>query len=235
MTYITLGILIFISIHLLPTFAIARQNIIDQFGRDSYVWLFSLLSIVGLSLIIFGKLEAPRLDIWSPPFWTILVPVVIMPLVFILLVSTYLKSNITRFIRNPMLCAVFLWSFVHLSANGDLTSIILFSSFGIFCVIDLFSTYKRKQLDSSSLAKHERPIPQLMPQLMPQESETAHIETSGRKPSSFSKLNPRQPQKTYIERYPLGRDIAAIAIGICLYLIVFYFHNTLFGISATRK
>jgi len=127
-----------------------------------------------------------------------------------------------------MLCAVFLWSFAHLSANGDLASIILFSSFGAFCVVDLYATFKRKRFDSSSIPKHERP--------RPQKSVAPSVETGGRKPSSFSKLNPRQQQTTtYSERYPIRRDIAAVVIGICVYLLVFYFHNALFGISAIRE
>ena len=228
MTQLTIGVLIFLTIHLLPSFAGARQNIIDHFGRVSYVWFFSAISIAGLALIVLGKFVAPRLDIWAPPFWTVLVPVVVMPIVFILLVSTYYKSNISRFVRHPMLCAVLLWSFVHLSANGDLASIILFSSFATFCVIDLISTVKRKRFDTSSLPKHERP--------MPNKNETPSFNTDGRKPSSFSKLNPRQQHTTtYSERYPITRDITAIAIGIIMYLVIFYFHNTLFGISAMGK
>jgi len=226
MTNLTLGVIVFIGIHLLPTFAAVRQIIIDHFGRVSYIWFFSLIAIAGLALIIFGKLEAPRMDVWAPPFWTILVPVVIMPFVFILLVSTYYKSNISRLIRHPMLCAVLLWSFVHLSANGDLASIILFSSFAAFCVIDLVSAYKRKRSDSSLIPKHERSISQ--------KSGTSSFEICGRKSSSFSKLKPRVQQTTHSKRYPLGRDFKAVAIGIGVYLLVFYFHNTLFGITTNR-
>ncbi len=229
MMYLTLGVILFISIHLLPAFTTARQNLIEHFGRSFYLTFFTLVSIIGLTLIIIGKIAAPYQNIWTPPFWTVLVPVAIMPLVFILLVSAFIQSNIQRIVRHPMLYGVLLWSFVHLSANGDLASIILFSSFAAFCIVDLFSAYKRTPANSPATPKHVQPISF--------NGELAAIEplakeTTGRKPSSFSKLNPRGQLSE--RRYSIARDIAVVIIGVCVYLIVLYFHNVLFGISTFR-
>lgn len=226
--YLSLGVFLFISIHLLPSFSTTRKNIVDCFGRFSYILLFSSISIAGLTLIILGKIEAPRLEIWTPPFWTVLVPVAVMPLVFILIVSAYYKSNIQRIIRHPMLYGVLLWSFAHLLANGDLASIILFSGFATFCIVDLFSAYSRTRFDSPGIPNHIQPISfdgELVSVFSTQEND-------GRKPSSFSKLNPRR--QLSIERFSIKRDITAITMGVVIYLFVLYFHSILFGITSYR-
>ena len=42
-----------------------------------------------------------------------------------------------------MLSGVLLWSLAHLVSNGDLASILLFGSFGIFSIADIISANKR--------------------------------------------------------------------------------------------
>ena len=41
-----------------------------------------------------------------------------------------------------MLIGILIWSFVYLIANGDLRSIILFASFGIYALIDIIFSKK---------------------------------------------------------------------------------------------
>ncbi len=41
-----------------------------------------------------------------------------------------------------MLIGILIWSFVHLIANGDLRSIMLFGSFGIYALIDIIFSKK---------------------------------------------------------------------------------------------
>ena len=41
-----------------------------------------------------------------------------------------------------MLIGTLIWSFVHLIANGDLRSIILFASFGVYAIIDIIFSNK---------------------------------------------------------------------------------------------
>lgn len=72
--------------------------------------------------------------------------VVTMLIAFYLFAAADMKSNIKRFIRHPMLLGVFLWSCVHLFANGDLASIILFGSFAIFSLFGMVSANIRGAL-----------------------------------------------------------------------------------------
>ena len=50
--------------------------------------------------------------------------------------------------RNPMLSGVLVWALVHLIANGDLASILLFGLFGAFSVIDIISVNRRSPANS---------------------------------------------------------------------------------------
>ena len=42
-----------------------------------------------------------------------------------------------------MLSGVMLWSLVHLLANGDLASIALFGSFGLYSIVDIIAVNRR--------------------------------------------------------------------------------------------
>ena len=48
-----------------------------------------------------------------------------------------------------MLIGIIIWSFVHLIANGDLRSILLFASFGLYALIDIIFSKKVLTVNSS--------------------------------------------------------------------------------------
>jgi uncharacterized membrane protein len=81
--------------------------------------------------------------VWTPPSWSLHVTNLAMPVAFCLLVAAYVPSNFRRIVRNPMLSGVLLWSLAHLASNGDLASILLFGSFGVFSILDIISSNKR--------------------------------------------------------------------------------------------
>jgi uncharacterized membrane protein len=50
-----------------------------------------------------------------------------------------MKGNIKRFTRHPMLWGILIWSAAHLLVNGDLASMLLFGSFGVYSVYAMIS------------------------------------------------------------------------------------------------
>ena len=54
-------------------------------------------------------------------------------------------GRIKATVRHPMLLGVILWSTGHLLANGDQASTLLFGSFLVWAVIDLFAAVNRKE------------------------------------------------------------------------------------------
>jgi len=139
MNILILGLLIFFGMHLVPGFVEFRRTLISKMGEGPYKGLYSIISLLGIVLIIYGKSIAGFQPIWDPPVWSRTFVVVTMLLSFYLFAAADMKSNIKRFIRHPMLLGVMLWSGTHLIANGDLASILLFGSFCVFSVFGMIS------------------------------------------------------------------------------------------------
>ena len=137
------GIIIFFSMHLVPGLVGFRLKIISRLGETTYQGLFAVISLVGFILIIYGKSNAGFQPVYEPPLWTVHAAAVLMVISFVFLTSVYMKTNIKRFTAHPMLWGVTFWSCAHLLANGDLASILLFGSFGIYSLYDMYSANKR--------------------------------------------------------------------------------------------
>ena len=137
------GLVIFIGIHLLPTFSGIRRGLITRLGEFPYKGLFALPALLGLVLIVIGLRQAEEIPVWSPPAWGYKVPYIIMPVVFIMLAAAYFPGNIKRFTRHPMLWGVVLWSGAHLLATGDLAVMILCISLALFALFDMASANRR--------------------------------------------------------------------------------------------
>jgi len=151
MNLLILGIIIFFSIHLVPIFPI-KNILINRLGENKYKGLFSLIALVGLLIIIYGFSRADFYPIWDPLPYSKEIALALMPISMILLTAANIQTNIKKFSKHPMLIAILIWSFVHLIANGDLRSIILFGSFGLYALIDIF--FSKKVLTTNIEAKY---------------------------------------------------------------------------------
>lgn len=138
-----IGLSIFFLVHLLPTNPTLRSILIRKFGELPYKGVFSVISLVGFSLIVYGKSQAEFVSVWHPPaMFAVLTKLVMLP-AMVLLVAAYLPSNIKKHIRHPMLLGVTLWAGGHLLINGDMASILLFGGFLMYTVIDSTSANAR--------------------------------------------------------------------------------------------
>jgi uncharacterized membrane protein len=144
MTLLIIGIIVFLGIHLLPTFPHVRGGLIERLGENGYKILFAVLSIAGFALLVWGFAEAPVIQVWSPPAWTRWVAIVLMLPAFIFLVAAYVPGQIKARVKHPFLIAIKTWALAHLIANGDLASIILFGSFLAYAVYDRIALKGRK-------------------------------------------------------------------------------------------
>ena len=144
MTLLIIGIVVFLGIHTLPTIPGLRDRLISRFGENGYKAFFSLLSIGGFVLLVWGFAHAPVIQVWTPPDWTRWVAIVLMLPAFIFLVAAYVPGEIKAKLKHPFLVAIKTWALAHLTANGDLASIVLFGSFLAYAVYDRI-TLKRRQ------------------------------------------------------------------------------------------
>jgi uncharacterized membrane protein len=138
-----LGMAIFFSVHLLPSFPTARQTLINRFGNNRYKLGFAIIALIGLALIIFGKSQAEYIHVWQPGLIGYQIAPYVILVAFIVINAMYMHSNINRFTRHPMLWGVVFWSLGHLLTNGDLASLILFGGFGLFSLFDMWSANHR--------------------------------------------------------------------------------------------
>jgi uncharacterized membrane protein len=150
MFLLSLGMVVFVGIHLVPTVSSLRQSLVQRLGEDRYRGIFSAIALFGLMLIILGKAQAAFAFLWHPPGWGRHVAPVLMPLAFILLAAEYMPSNLKRLTRHPMLWGVTVWSVAHLLANGDLASLVLFGGLGAFSLFDMWSKNRRGATKSNT-------------------------------------------------------------------------------------
>lgn len=139
MTWLALGLLIFLGIHCLPHFQTSRHALIERFGPGGHKGLFSLVSGIGFTFIIIGVIQRSHIPLWIAPEWSRDLAIGGMLPASILLCAANFPNNIQRLSKNPMLIGLIIWSAVHLIANGDLASLMLFGGFLLFALFDIWS------------------------------------------------------------------------------------------------
>ncbi|WP_419913662.1 NnrU family protein [Hoeflea sp.] len=147
MLILILGLILFLGVHsvriVAPEF---RDRIIESRGENAWKGPYSLVSLAGFVLIIWGfsmaRYEGPIL--YSPPAWMSHITLFLMLLSFIsLAVYGVPAGRLKAALKHPMLVAIKLWALGHLLANGDLASVLLFGSFLIWAVFDRISVKRR--------------------------------------------------------------------------------------------
>jgi uncharacterized membrane protein len=123
-----------------------RSGMIARLGKNKYRTIYTVVSIVGLVLIVYGYGQA-RLEpifVWSPPAATRHIAALLMLFSMILLAACYVPMNhLKAKLQHPMTLSVKLWAFAHLIANGTLADIILFGSFLVWAILTFKSARKR--------------------------------------------------------------------------------------------
>lgn len=156
MTLLIIGLIIFIGIHLLPAIPSLKQSLESRLSANGYKGTFSVIALIGLVLIIIGKMNAEFVHLYAPINGAKHLAMTLMLIAFILLPAAHMKGNIKRFTRHPMLWGIVCWSIAHLSANGDLASVILFGSLGVYSLAAMVSANARgaqKQTEKLPLKK----------------------------------------------------------------------------------
>jgi uncharacterized membrane protein len=141
-----LGLVLFLGVHVVTTRRGLRARLITASGEGAYKIGYSLVSLSGLVLIVWGFADYRAtgwIDVWHPPVAFKHITVALMLPAVILVVASYIRGRIYTTLKHPMLAGVKLWAAAHLLANGDLGSIILFGSFLAWAVFDRISLKHR--------------------------------------------------------------------------------------------
>lgn len=148
MILLLLGIILFLGIHSVSIVAPQwRARQVERLGEGPWKGIYSLVSLVGLVLMVWGfalaRDTAPVL--YEPPMGLRHLALLLMLLSFIsLIVSQFPAGRLKALLKHPMLLAVKIWAVAHLLANGDLASILLFGTFLVWAVADRISVKRRQ-------------------------------------------------------------------------------------------
>jgi uncharacterized membrane protein len=147
MSLLIVGLVLFLGIHTLSTLREARATLMGRLGEGPYKGLYSLVSAIGLVLIIWGFAryrDTAYLQLWTPPAWLHPVVLVLMWFAFVALAAAYSPAGwIKGTLRHPMLVGIKSWALAHLLANGDLGALLLFGAFLAWAVYDRIAVKRR--------------------------------------------------------------------------------------------
>lgn len=147
MTVLILGLLIFLGIHSLRIFADDwRNRQRARFGELGWKGLYSLASIIGFGLIVygFGLARQQPVLLYVPPLALRHLNALFTLLAFILVAAAYIPRNhLKAKFGHPMLLGVKVWAFGHLLATGMLHDVLLFGAFLLWAVL-LFIVSRRR-------------------------------------------------------------------------------------------
>lgn len=174
MTVLIAAALFFLAIHLLVSGTAVRGGLVRVMGEGAYMGLFSLASVAGLGLFIWGYGQARGAGevYWQAPAWGIHLQYLLTLLAFLFVVVGLTTPNPTsvkqegalakpdvikgmlRITRHPFLWGVAFWAAGHLLMNGDTPSIILFGTMLILALLGTVSidAKRRKALGDTYAA-----------------------------------------------------------------------------------
>jgi uncharacterized membrane protein len=157
MAILVFGLVLFVGIHLVPMLPGMRRRLLERFGEKRYKGVFSLISALGLGLIVVGYAGAPAGPrLFNPVPAAVAMAPFAMAISFVLLAAANMKTHIRQAVRHPMLIGVGIWAMVHLLANGHAKATLLFGAFLAYAVIDIISANRRHAVKRfEPVAKHD--------------------------------------------------------------------------------
>jgi uncharacterized membrane protein len=150
MALLILGLVLFLGAHSTRIFADNwRQAVLERLGEKAYKGVYTLVSLVGFGLIIYGfdqvRWDSPML--WMPPVWVKHVAALLMLLSLVLLACAQAPRNaIKAKLHHPMVLSVKVWALAHLLANPREADLVLFGAFLLWSVLNFRAARKRDRL-----------------------------------------------------------------------------------------
>ena len=150
------GLVIFLGVHSVRMLAPAwRERMRLRLGEGSWKGLYTLLSLIGLALVVWGfdlAREQPLL-LWSPPMGMRHGASLLTLLAFILFAAAYVPGNhLKARLGHPLVLGVKFWALAHLLATGMLAHLLLFGSFLLWAVANYAISRRRDRREGVTYA-----------------------------------------------------------------------------------
>lgn len=145
------GLVLFLGVHSVRIVADGwRAARIAAMGEGAWKSAFSLVSAVGLVLIVWGyglSRHAP-VELWSAPTWSRHLASLLTLVAFVLIVAAYVRhSRLRAIVGHPMLAGVKLWALAHLLSNGTAADLLLFGSFLVWAILAFRAARRRDRAE----------------------------------------------------------------------------------------
>jgi uncharacterized membrane protein len=155
---LALATLAFLVTHFVPSTPL-RAAIVHSTSEKAYLGLYSLVAFAAIGWMVHAYSKAPVQPLWQGMR---LLPALVMPLAFILVVCGVASRNptavgqdkalkadepargILRVTRHPVQWGILLWAAAHLLARGDLKSAIFFGGFALLSALGMLLIDARK-------------------------------------------------------------------------------------------
>jgi uncharacterized membrane protein len=147
MTWLALGLALFLGIHLARAVAPRwREAQIARLGDKAWKGLYTLVSLVGFGLIVWGFSQARLTPVvlWPHiPGMNHLAALLVL-IAMVLMAGAYVPRNHFKAkLQHPMTLSVKVWALAHLIANNTLADVMLFGSFLVWSIL-VFRAARRR-------------------------------------------------------------------------------------------
>lgn len=147
MSALILGLLMFLGMHSVRIFAEGwRTQVIDTKGPGAWKGLYTVVSLVGFGLIVwgYGQARLAPLVLWGSPTWTRHLASLLVLVALVLLAAAYVPRNgIKAKLHHPMVLGVKSWALAHVLVNGNLAHLVLFGAFLAWAVVNFIAARRR--------------------------------------------------------------------------------------------
>jgi uncharacterized membrane protein len=139
MTFLILGLLLFLGVHSVRIVADGwRTRVRERIGEGPWKGAYTVASLAGLALLVwgYGMARHDPVVLWHAPVWTRHLAALATLVAFVLLAASQVPGNgIKARLHHPMVLGVKVWAFAHLLANNTLADLVLFGSFAVWAVL----------------------------------------------------------------------------------------------------
>lgn len=139
MSWLIVGLLVFLVPHSVGLVAPQwRSQQVARLGEKPWKGLYSLVSLAGFVLIIwgYGHARATPVAVFAPPPWGRHAAALLTVIAFVLFAAAYVpRTKIKAALGHPMTAGVALWAFAHLLANGTQRDVVLFGAFLVWALV----------------------------------------------------------------------------------------------------
>ncbi len=147
MAWLILGLVVFLGVHSVRIVADGwRANTINRVGEGPWKGAYTLLSLLGFALIVwgFGQARQAPVVVWQSPTGMRHASALLTLIAFVFLAAAYVPRNaIKAKLHHPLVLGVKVWALAHLLANGRLAGMVLFGAFLVWAVL-LFRSARQR-------------------------------------------------------------------------------------------